>query len=343
MQNIFGEAGVKYSTSKKEATIAGRTVDLEGGDNELAHTKIQGMTLAGALFNELTLIPESMFTQCLGRMSVERAKLFATTNPDSPYHWLKKNYLDRENELDLRQWKFKLSDNPHLPKEYVNSLKQEYTGLWYDRFIESLWTAAEGIVYDMFDPKRHVVSELPKMQRYFIGIDYGTSNPTVFLLIGQAYDGKLYVCKEWSHEGGKGNTKTDTEYVKHLKEFLPNNYNNICVDPSAASFIAAARKANISGLRKANNTVLDGIRSVASLLANDLLFYHESCEGLIGEKTRYSWDKRAQQRGEDKPLKENDHYCDAERYGIFTNRSYWHAMLEQKSGIIDRLAGARRN
>ena len=36
---------------------------------------------------------------------------------------------------------------------------------------------AEGAVFDCFDREENIVQELPKMKEYYVGIDYGTTNP----------------------------------------------------------------------------------------------------------------------------------------------------------------------
>jgi phage terminase large subunit len=77
--------------------------------------------------------------------------------------------------------------------------------------------------------------------------------------------------------------------------------------------------------------VLDGIRYVSTLLSNNRYFIHESCKNLIKEKASYVWDTKAQQKGEDKSLKQNDHASDAERYGLYTMR---HSMK-----VIDKPVG----
>src|SRR5690625_7400637 len=106
------------------------------------------MTIAGHYGDEITLWPESYFAQSLARMSVAGAKMIGTTNPDSPNHWLKKDWIDADKGVVSR--KLTIEDNEHLPADFVESLKREYTGLWYKRFIEGLWVSAEGAVYDMF-------------------------------------------------------------------------------------------------------------------------------------------------------------------------------------------------
>ncbi|RKL63029.1 PBSX family phage terminase large subunit [Thermoanaerobacteraceae bacterium SP2] len=320
IESIVGTKNFKYNRGLGEVYIFGRKVYIAGANDERAEGKIRGMTLAGAYGDELTLWPESFFKMLLSRLSVPGAKLFGTTNPDSPYHWLKIEYIDNE-ELNIKVFHFELDDNPNLDPQYVELLKKEYTGLWYKRFILGLWVLAEGIVYDMFDESKHVITEIPECERYWVAIDYGTNNPTVFLLQGQKGNA-YYTLKEYHYDSSKvGRQKTDAEYSKDLKEFIGDKHiTNIVVDPSAASFIAQLRKDGFFNVRKANNEVLDGIRYVSTLLSNKKYFIHESCKNLIKEKASYVWDPKAQQKGEDKPLKQNDHCSDAERYGLFTNR-----------------------
>jgi PBSX family phage terminase large subunit len=318
IEDIVGSKNFRYNRGLGEVYIFGRKVYIVGANDERSEGKIRGMTLAGAYGDELTLWPESFFKMLLSRLSVKGAKLFGTTNPDSPYHWLKTEYIDNEN-INIKTFHFELDDNLALDPEYVIELKKEYTGLWYKRFIQGLWVLAEGTVYDMFDEGKHVTSKIPECERYWVAIDYGTNNPTVFLLQGQK-NGVYYTLQEYYYDSSKtGHQKTDAEYASDLKKFIGNKYiTNIIVDPSAASFIAQLKKDGFYNVRKANNDVLDGIRHVSTLLSNGKYFIHESCKNLIKEKASYVWDAKAQQRGEDKPLKQNDHASDAERYGIMS-------------------------
>ena len=125
--------------------IMGRKVHILGASDVKAEKVIRGMTVAGAYVDEVTTLPEEFFTQLLGRMSVKGAKMFASTNPDNPAHWYKTKFLDRLDTLkDWRNWHFTIDDNISLDPEYVASIKAEYTGLWYKRFILGEWVAAEG-------------------------------------------------------------------------------------------------------------------------------------------------------------------------------------------------------
>lgn len=324
MAQILGPKRFKYNKGEGEVYVCGRRIYVVGANDERAEGKIRGMTLAGAYGDEVTLWPEAFFKMLLSRLSVPGAKFFGTTNPDSPYHWLKREYLEKP-DLNLKSWHFLLEDNPNLDPEYVESLKKEYTGLWYKRFILGMWVQAEGAVYDMWDEDRHVVDEVPtphEARLIYCGVDYGTTNPCAFLLISLA-DDTWYVHREYYHDSrAVGRQKTDAEYSRDLAEFLGDLKTRVpvVIDPSAASFKEQLQSDGFI-VWEADNSVLDGIRAVATLLNEGRLKVHRSCQNLIREFSAYVWDEKAQKRGEDKPLKENDHALDALRYVIWTYMS----------------------
>ena len=119
LQGLVGTNNFTYSLSKKEAILFGRLVHLEGVNDARAESKIRGMTLQGAYCDELTLFTEDFFSMLLSRLSSKNAKLIATTNPDSPYHWLMDKYINRKGELDMLVLNFLIDDNPYLDPEYV--------------------------------------------------------------------------------------------------------------------------------------------------------------------------------------------------------------------------------
>lgn len=312
---------VKYYSGKREVVLWDRKIYVIGANDDRAEGKIRGMTLAGALIDEGTLIPENFFKMLLSRLSIDGARLFCTTNPDSPFHWLKRDFLNRAEELDLEQFHFVLDDNPSLSDEYKNNLKREYQGLWYKRFIDGEWVLAEGSIYDFFDESIHCVEFPPAIgQSYIVGIDYGTTNPCSFELLGYNpdkypnmwFDKEYYWCsKEHLRQ------KTDAEYCDDLKKFI-HGYpvRAVLIDPSAASFIAECRKQGVQNIVECNNDVLDGIRFMSQMLTNGTLKVAKRCSNLIKEFGTYVWDEQAAQRGEEKPKKVNDHSVDAARYAI---------------------------
>jgi PBSX family phage terminase large subunit len=198
LQTLVGD-NFTYSKNQKRGTLFGRRIWLEGASDERAESKIRGMTLAGAYIDELTQIPESFYSMLLSRLSVKDAKLYATTNPDAPNHWVKSNIIDNE-DIDKKIWLFTLDDNQILKKQnedYFENLKKEYLsmgGVFYERFILGKWVLAEGLIYKQFANntemfiKDEAVDENGQPINFMIisiGIDYGaTEGETEFKATG---------------------------------------------------------------------------------------------------------------------------------------------------------------
>jgi len=89
------------------------------------------------------------------------------------------------------------------------------------------------------------------------------------------------------------------------------------LDPSAASFKAELKKRGYK-VKKAKNDVANGIRFVSTCLNQLLILFMKECKNTEKEFSSYVWDSKASERGEDKPLKENDHCMDAVRYFCYT-------------------------
>ena len=189
LQDLVGERNFSYSLSSKTGKLFGKTVWLEGANDDRAESKIRGMTLAGAYVDEITQIPEDFYKMLLSRLSVKNAKLYATTNPDTPNHWVKIDIIDNE-EIDKKVWNYTLDDNVILKNEnpeYFEQLKKEYQsmgGVFYERFILGLWVLAEGLIYKQFVNntemfmKDNALNDDGSKKDFMIisiGIDYGAT------------------------------------------------------------------------------------------------------------------------------------------------------------------------
>jgi len=336
-QSLFGPlaALVQYTPGAPTGTILGRRIHVIGTSDASAEKVIRGLTVAGAYGDELTLVAETFYTQLLGRMSVPGAQLFATTNPDGPAHWVKRQVVDRAAELGYRVFRFQLEDNAWLMAnnpEYVAQIKREYVGLWYRRFILGEWVQAEGAVYDMWDPSRHVVKRkaLPPMERVLsLGVDHGTTNPTRGLLVGLA-ERRLWVLDEWAPPTGL----PDVEQSRLMRSWMagrePEPWRRpewVYVDPAAASYRMQLFHDGMTNVANAHNDVLAGIRTVASLLGTDRLVVSEDCPKLIEHIPGYAWDPKKTEKGEDKPLKVADHEVDGLRYAVHSPRVLWRSQI----------------
>ena len=316
LQSICG-AGFKWiSKTDGLCSIYNRRVYCVGANDERSEEKIRGATFAGAYCDEVSLYPESFFNQLLARCSIAGAQLFCNTNPDSPYHWFNTRYIENVAITNKKVWHFVLDDNLNLDETYKTNLKSAYSGLWYKRMILGLWVMAEGVIYDMFN-ETHVSGQIPNaVDVECVACDYGTGNPTVFLHMARS-NGVIHALDEYYYDSrAVGRQKTDGEYADDLLTFLNGRKMPIVVDPSAASFIAELRKRGLP-VERAKNDVLDGIRIVGQRLTQHKYFINQKCKNTIQEKYSYVWDAKAQLKGIDQPLKQNDHASDAERYGVF--------------------------
>lgn len=316
---------VRHIQGSGELYIFGRRCHVLGANDAKSEEKVRGLTLAGGYWNEVALYPKEIVDQSIARsLSIEGAKWFGDTNPDSPFHWLLRDYLEAGHPSDyVKRWRFKLTDNPILPPKNVEMLKAIYGPgtLFYRRMIEGQWIAAEGSVYPMLDVEpggAHVVAELPRwFERVIVGIDYATSTTTVFLAAG-LFRGTWYVFAEWAHDAeSAGRQLSDAEQSKAFRDWIEKlgvRPESIEVDPAASSFKKQLRDDGVSSLRDADNSVVDGIRVVSTALTTGLLKIHKDCEGLLMSMSNYSWDPVAQAKGEDKPIKKHDHHADALRY-----------------------------
>lgn len=303
-------------TSK--AKLYGRDIHFVGAPDVSAVTTIQGSTLAYAYVDEAVCIPEPFWKMLESRLSVPKAQLFATCNPEGPNHWLKKEYLDRDVH-DLIYWNFNLEDNPSLDEDYKKALKASYTGMFHKRYILGQWAMATGAVFDGWDELNVYRKEYPSPQFYVAACDYGTINPTAchIAAVSPSYWPQIRIEKEYYFDSKKrGRAKTDSELALDIQKFLELfQIQSFYIDPAAASLKLELRNRNIPVV-DANNDVLFGIKMMSQFITGKNLVVHESCINLIEQCQSYAWDSKAADRGEDKPIKKDDHAVDSCRYLI---------------------------
>lgn len=314
-----------------------------GGHDAKSEGTIRGITLAGVYLDEVTLMPESFVNQALGRCSVDGSKYFITTNPDSPTHWFKRDVIDRRDERKLVYQHFFLTDNWSLSDEIVAKYEAQFTGLYYRRFIKGEWCQADGLVYAGFGDSMIVdLSDMGDYTDFLVGIDYGTQNPTAFVMVAYNFRlGCFEIVKEYYYDGRTSqNPKTDAEYVQDFTRFI-DGFPVMCafIDPSAASLYTALRNASLCRIRQADNEVLKGIYFTSSLISLGKLVACRGCTNTINEFRTYAWDtEKSRKYGEDIVLKVSDHAMDALRYVAAT-----HIMPRLKSYGIEMASPEKMN
>lgn len=302
LEELVGSANFKYSLSSKEGRLFGRVIELEGANDAKAETKIRGMTLQGAYCDELTLFPQGVFEMLTTRLRLPKAKLIATTNPDKPTHWLKVNYMDRKDELSFFSMKFLVDDNTTLDPEYVENLKRENTGVFYERFIKGNWVAAEGAIYKDFAdaPKKYVLDAPPDDIAFCtLGMDFG-GNGSAHAIICTGYSRglqKIVVLDEYYRKEVISPLQLERDTVDFVRRCKSKyRISDMYCDSAEQVLIKGIKGAlarekiplNVHNARK--GAIIDRIRFTCLMMAAGRFFVAKNCKHLIEAFSNAVWD-----------------------------------------------------
>ena len=333
---IDGNIPYKYRKFDNYIEIMDKKIWLIGFSDEGATEKVRGMTVGGWYADEITSASKSTVEMAITRCSIDGAKMFWTMNPESPYHYIYTDYITNTeliNEGTVKVWHFTLEDNLHLSQHYIDELKRvnRKSQVNYKRNILGEWVIAEGAIYDMFDTTKHVYDEIVDVDEINICCDYGVSTVTTFGVMGIKKDlhkgNDYYLMEETYYDAQeRGIAQSDSDRINDILK-LQNKYgldrrSTLYLPHDAASLKAQARKDKRIRMKVrtyAPDTFKD-INTIQDLINREKFHIHKSCKNSIKQAQTYSWDIKAQQRGEDKPLKIDDHCCDMWRGGILGPR-----------------------
>lgn len=315
--------------SGKKLYYKDKVITVLGAKDEGAIGNFQGLTMSRVYCDEMTLYPDSIIDMIDTRLSNSYSMGFASMNPSHPEHKIKK-WIDLAENGNKHYYAlhFTLDDNPFLPDDYKERIKNSLSGLFYKRNYEGIWCLAEGSIFDFFDKKIHITDRPPCGAEYYIaGIDYGVVNPFCCLILGVSSGKytqtgkKIWVEKEYYWNPKERNRqKTNSEFANDIQEFIdPYGVKLLYIDPSAEAFQIELRRRGIHVVH-ANNNVEQGIQMMTSEMAKGNLTIMSSCKNLIREVQSYVWDSKAASKGYDEPLKKDDHACDALRYCIASHK-----------------------
>ncbi len=323
--NLVGPSNYTYNHQSGLLRLCDSSWLVMGAKDEGSEKYVRGLTVGLAIGDELSLMPQEFFQMLLTRMSPDGARLYGTTNPGTPQHWLKTKFLENEKLRNMGLlWSghYTMDDNPNLSAEYIDAQKNLYTGVFYERYILGKWVVAEASIYRdvlglncQYDDTSRPEALLTSPAAHYIGVDYGTVNPCVFLDIYD--DGKtLWEDREYYWDSrAQLRQKTDSEYADDFDAFVGSERRGlvVIVDPSAASFKLELVKRGYQ-VKNGENEVLEGIRRVSVALKSGMYRIHaKNCPKTIKELEIYSWNEKAAKRGEEEPIKDNDHTVDVVR------------------------------
>ena len=339
LEALIGD-NITYSISQKRAVIFGRTVWLEGANDERSESKIRGMTLKGVYIDELTQIPQTFYLMVLSRLSEKGAVLLATTNPDHPNHYVKTDIIDNEM-LDKQVIKFLIDDNIFLDEEYKHNLKKEYSGVFYQRFILGEFVRAEGIIFPDFaeDPSRWIMKArdlveknrfgetIPKRFRSVeVGFDIGGNGSAYALTCtGQGYDGIQYKLKAEKRQANDMSMNDIEKFVVDFCDYVEKKY-NVHISAINCDHVAViVNTINDNTKYRAElcykPPITDRVFAYSKLLANDKVkFIENECDDLIDEMRNLVFDERSEDA---RPLDDGSMQIDTWDSNIYSESSYW--------------------
>lgn len=303
-----------------------------GGKDESSQDLIQGKTLAGILFDEPTLMPQSFINQGIARLSVEGAKAWFFNNPETPTHPLYVETLDPwRSQGKLLFIHVTMDDNPSLSEEAKQRISSQWPvgSVLHSRYVLGLRVAAEGRVFSFFSDDLKagfVVDKLPEsFSMYLVGLDYGITNPFAAQLWG-LYNGVWYCIKEFYWDSIiERKQKTNPEYIEDLARLCywekPIAPIKLLVPPEEPGFqreIKQSKHPELHHVFDAENEIMPGIEDITTLLSLGKLKYYVKCEKSIWGVNNLLWDEKQQKQGKDMFVKGGsnspDHICDTSRY-----------------------------
>lgn len=289
-----------------------------GGKDERSQDLVQGITLAGMLFDEVALMPQSFVNQATGRCSVEGSKFWFNCNPENPQHFFYTDWVKQYKEKNLLYLHFTMDDNLSLSERVKQRYRSMYTGVFFKRFIQGLWVVADGLCFEQFanQPEKWIKDEAEKNINFIsVGVDFGGNNSkTTF--VATAIHGnfaRIGVIKNYKLDGAKGTidaNRLNTEFIRFIKE-LQAEYKNA---PVRYAFCDCAETYLIAGIKNAvqnaglglvvgdseKGSIIDRIVCTNTLLNTDRVYFLRSCTQTINALRSAMWDAKAAEKGIDK-------------------------------------------
>ena len=263
-------------------------------------------------------------------------------NPNAPVNvWCQKMELRPDvvhKHIDYRDvpvsWLGKkLLESAELLK---NTDYRLYRWVWLGECI-----GVDDLIYYMFNDNHRHEPEAKHYKLIGIGIDYGQQNATTYQAAGVNINKRrIEGINEFYHSGrDTGKQKSPSDYAKELIKFtdaLHEEYScsafYVFIDPSAKGLAEEIKRLAMQSrkygivIKDAENDVGVGIQRVQKCLTYQVMTVSDRQENLIREMGTYEYDPKSIESGKEKPMKVDDHCCDAWRYlvmGLWSKIKYF--------------------
>lgn len=294
----------------------GSTIRL-GSVNQI--DSVVGRSYDFVLFDEAALADgESAFNVAIRpTMDKPGSKALFISTPRGRNNWFSK-FFNRGFNDSYEQWasiKATWHDNPRASQSDIDEARRSMSEAEFKQEYEADFNIFEGQVWNFNYEK--CVEDLTDIDTrgmdIIAGLDVGFKDPTAFCVI--AYDGeKFYVLEEYYAA-----ERTTEDHAGFLGEIIDRRDVDYCfIDAAAAQTrYDLAQNYDIS-TNNAKKSVLDGIGMVASLVDNDKLIVHQSCEQVLRCLDQYRWDPNPNLIREKPVHDSSSHMADALRYALYS-------------------------
>jgi phage terminase large subunit len=294
----------------------GSTIRL-GSVNQI--DSVVGRSYDFVLFDEAALADgETAFNVAIRpTMDKPNSKALFISTPRGRNNWFSK-FFQRGFNDDFPEWvsiKATWHDNPRASEEDIEEARRSMSDAEFKQEYEADFNIFEGQIWNFNYEK--CVQDLTDMDcrgmDIISGLDVGFKDPTAYCVL--AFDGeKFYVLEEYYAA-----ERTTEEHASYLSEIMERRDVDYCfIDAAAAQTrFDLAQNYDIT-TTNAKKSVLDGIGMVASLVDNDNLIVHQSCQEVLRCLDQYRWDPNPNLMRE-KPLHDSSsHMADALRYALYS-------------------------
>lgn len=303
--------------------------------------KLSNLNLGWFLIDQAEEVNEEMFQMLQGRLRQREAPRcgILLANPEG-HNWFWRRFVYLKYP-DHKYVHAKTTDNPNLPKDYVESL-MNMPEMWRKRFMEGSFDVFSGQIFPEFDEEVHALSPipLPKWYEYAESIDHGRRNPTAILFARFDDKGNAFIVDEHYQAGRLVSFHAGKILDKRAQ--LDAGYPRYTViDASAAQQDPNTGRSVIDEYNDLGITVvssdrhvLAGVNRIGEWLRLDPshphpvtnetreegwphLWIFKNCVNLIEHLKQYQWQKpkiTSEEDDPEKPLKKDDHDVDSLRY-----------------------------
>ena len=305
---IIGGKSASYEITYRKKSIK---FLLFGGDNKRSYTKVRGSTVHSAWIDEATLCDEQFIQSVFERCSYDDSRVILSMNADSPYHPIKRTYIDELNDKG-KLFTSSFYENQYYGKERAEAIANLNPGSHiYKRNVLNQWAPEDGLCIPIGPEQIWSAKDIDNVRVDLVSVDPGSGSVTA-AVAGMYYGNKMLIVDEYYSERKHVGVKSEGEHLKELVSRWGTRAKYV-FDPGGGGVVMldAARRMGLHSIHAYDKDIEEGLLTVNSALYGDRLAISDKCTKLLGEAAAYAYNPNT-----GKPIDRDNHACDALRYAV---------------------------